>query len=190
MTHRIRPALALALGLLVVAIRPGQADYNLLPDRTTSIIMAALNNDLDRVKGFLAKGVSPNTVDGDNRTVLIYAATSGNAPLAKLVLDAGAKTTLLDKTGNSALHYAAERGNVEVLSMMLDAKAPPDVLNKQGATPLLIAAGRGRIEAVRLLLARGASVSKQDYSGHDALSWAQDNRQNGIVQILRQAGAK
>ena len=51
-------------------------------------------------------------------------------------------------------------------------------------------AGRGRIEVVRLLLERGASVGKQDFTGRDALSWAQDNRQNAIVKILREAGAK
>jgi len=190
MTHPIRFALSLALCLLMLAARSGHAELSLLPDRNTNIIIAALNNDLEKVEGMMIKGVNPNAGDGDGRAVLIHAATSGNAPLAKLVLDAGAKTTLLDKAGNSALHYAAERGNVELLRMMLDAKAPPDVLNKQGATPLMIGAGRGRIEAVRLLLERGASFAKQDYTGRDALSWAQDNRQNGIVPILRQAGAK
>jgi uncharacterized protein len=190
MTHRIRIALPLALCLLVLAASAVRAEINLLPDRNCNIAFAAQNNDVERVQDLLTKGTNPNTVDGDGRTALIYAATAGNAPVAKLVLDAGAKTTLLDKSGNSALHYAAERGNVEVLRLMLDAKAPPDLLNKQGATPLLIAAGRGRAEAVRLLLDRGASVAKQDYTGRDALSWAQDNRQNGIVQILRKAGAK
>jgi uncharacterized protein len=190
MTYRIRIALPLALCVLLLAAPAGRAEINLLPDRNNNIIIAALNNDLEKVQELLVKGINPNTIDGDGRTVLILAATAGNAPLAKLMLDAGAKTTLLDKTGNSALHYAAERGNIDVLRLMLDAKAPPDVLNKHGATPLLIAAGRGRVEAVRLLLDRGASIAKQDYTGRDAMSWAQDNRQNGIVQILRKAGAK
>jgi len=54
----------------------------------------------------------------------------------------------------------------------------------------MIAAGRGRVDVIRLLLERGASVAKQDFTGRDALSWAQDNRQNAIIPILRQAGAK
>src|SRR5437867_204746 len=100
MSHMIRFSLPLALGLLFLAASSSRAEINLLPDRNTSIIIAALNNDLEKVQSQLAKGTSPNTVDGDGRTVLILAATSGNAPLAKLLLDAGAKATLLDKTGN------------------------------------------------------------------------------------------
>ena len=88
MNPTMRFSLPLALCLLFLAASAGRAEINLLPDRNTSIIIAALNNYLEKVQSQLAKGTSPNTVDGDGRTVLILAATSGNAPLAKLVLDA------------------------------------------------------------------------------------------------------
>jgi ankyrin repeat protein len=191
MIGALRLAAPLALCLLVAFFQPARAEISLLPDRANNIVIAVLNNDIEKVRDLLAnKGVNPNMTDADGRTALIHAATAGNTPAVKLLLDAGAKATVLDKTGNTAMHYAVERGNTEVLRMMLDAKAPPDLLNRQGATPLMVAAGRGRADIVSLLLERGANVTKQDYTGHDALGWAQDHRQNAIVPILRKAGAK
>ncbi len=180
----------LAICVLVALTGSGRAEFSLLPDRNNNILIAALNNDLGKVRALLSSGANPNDTDVDGRTVLIHAATSGNAPLACLMLDNGARTNVVDKTGNTAMHYAAERGNTEVLRMLLDAKTPPDLSNKAGATPLMVGAGRGRTDIVRLLLERGASVAKQDYTGRNALNWAQDNRQNGTAQMLRKAGAK
>jgi len=56
-------------------------------------------------------------------------------------------------------------------------------------TPLMLAASRGRTELVEALLAKGASVRKTDYTGRDALSWAEDSRRPQIVQMLRRAEA-
>ena len=84
MNPTMRFSLPLALCLLFLAASAGRAEINLLPDRNTSIIIAALNNDLEKVQSQLAKGTSPNTVDGDGRTVLILAATSGNAKILHL----------------------------------------------------------------------------------------------------------
>jgi uncharacterized protein len=74
--------------------------------------------------------------------------------------------------------------------MLLDAKAPVDIESKRGVTPLMLAAERGHREIVRLLLARGADSNKQDYTGRNALGWAQDGNQNATIQILKKAGAK
>src|SRR5438132_1051003 len=123
----------LALCLLLVLFASARADINLLPDRSNSIVLAVLNNDIDKVRNLLNKGINPNMTDSDGRTGLIHAATAGNVPAVKLLLENGAKAGVLDSTGNTAMHYAAERGNTEVLRMMLDAKAPPDLLNRQGA---------------------------------------------------------
>ena len=54
----------------------------------------------------------------------------------------------------------------------------------------MLAAAHGKAAALKLLIERGANVKKTDYTGRDALGWAQDQRQSAIVQMLRQAGAK
>src|SRR6266852_9082250 len=110
----------LALCSLLALCQPTRADINLLPDRSNSIVVAVLNNDIDKVRNLLTKGVNPNMTDSDGRTGLIHAATAGNVPVVKLLLDAGAKATVLDKTGSTAMHYSVERGNTEILRMMLD----------------------------------------------------------------------
>jgi ankyrin repeat protein len=55
---------------------------------------------------------------------------------------------------------------------LLAAKATVDAQNKEGTTPLMLAITNGRREVVRLLLAAGAKVTIEDYTGHDARSYA------------------
>src|SRR5258707_1444668 len=122
MIGMLRLAVPLALCLLVALFQPARADISMLPDRSDSIVVAVLNNDIEKVRNLLTKGVNPNMTDADGRTALIHAATAGNTPAVKLLLDAGAKATIRDKTGNTAMHYAIERGHIAILRMMLDPK--------------------------------------------------------------------
>ena len=77
-----------------------------------------------------------------------------------------------------------------VLQLLIAAKAPLDAQNRDGATALMLAAGAGQREAVRLLLLAHADARVQDYSGHDALSYAEDNRHPPCVQLLRAASTR
>jgi hypothetical protein len=43
---------------------------------------------------------------------------------------------------------------------------------------------------VQALLAKGANPRKTDFTGRDALGWAQDSRRAAIVQVLQRASAK
>ena len=71
-----------------------------------------------------------------------------------------------------------------------DARAVVDVQNRSGVTPLMTAARRGNTDVVRLLLAHGADPSMSDFTGRDAVGWAEDSRKQALVQILRQAASQ
>ena len=58
-------------------------------------------------------------------------------------------------------------------------------------TPLMIAASHGSLQMVRALLAKGASPTKTDYTGRDALGWAREGHRPAVVEALSRAqGAK
>jgi len=73
--------------------------------------------------------------------------------------------------------------------LLLDAGAPIDPEDKNGMTPLMFAARSGRIDMVRLLLERGADPGKTDFTGRDALGWAEEGRSPAVVQALQRAAA-
>jgi len=51
----------------------------------------------------------------------------------------------------------------------------------------MIAASRGNVEIVQALLAKGASVTKTDYTGRDAAGWAAESRHPAVVQAIKRA---
>ena len=67
---------------------------------------------------------------------------------------------------------AADRNQAEAARLLLDVGVPVDAENKNGMTPLMMAANRGNIDIVQALLAKGASVTKTDFTGRDAAGWA------------------
>ena len=162
--------MALAAAL---APRPGLAQLFNFPDWYT-LANACSNNKPGEVAYLLRRGDNPDFTDPGGRTPLDYAAEHGNTEIIKMLLDGGARTDYRDKFGSTALHWAAERGHVEAVQMLLDAKAPVDAQNRQGITPLMLAASDDKVEVVKVLLKAGADPKKQDYTGRDAIGWAED----------------
>ncbi|HYM03392.1 MAG TPA: ankyrin repeat domain-containing protein [Stellaceae bacterium] len=185
--------LSAALGIVVgLAATPVSADnqgsVGPIPhklDFTSSVPGAAASDDTKEVERLLheGRGAGPNDADEKGVTALSYAAMHGNVAMAKLLIDQGAWVDVRDHLGNTALHFAAQRGSVDVMTLLIDAKAPIDVTNKQGVTPLMMAASGGQPTAVRLLLSHGADVTRQDFTGRDALGWAAGKP--AVIQALR-----
>ncbi len=90
-----------------------------------------------------------------------------------------------DDKGNVSLLVAAEYGNENII----------DALVKHGAhinyqlpiklhTALILAAKAGNFANVDYLLKHGADVNKTDEHGKTALSYAQENKQQKIIDLL------
>jgi ankyrin repeat protein len=84
---------------------------------------------------------------------------------------------------------------VETVRELLKTPIDVDHVNRLGWTALLEAiilgdGGRAHTQIVQLLVDRGARVQLADAQGVTPLAHAQQRGQQGIVQILRRAGAR
>ena len=188
-TRSARIFAGMALAVAVTAAN-ARADFNPFGAYWENVARAAARNDAYAVQRMVGTGDNPDQVDDNGRTGLQIAAISGNTTIAAILIKADAHLNYKDPLGNTALHYAVERNHPEMVRLLLDAGAAVDPENKGGMTPLMLAARRGNLTMVRLLLAKGASVHKSDFTGRDALSWAQDSRRSAVVEMLQRAAAK
>jgi len=188
MMRRLLLAFALVLPMLNAA--PAWADLDLFGSYFDNIPRAAAKGDAAAVQRLLADGVTPQQVDDNNRTGLHVAAMTGNLQIFAMLVKAGAKLDAKDPLGNTPLHYAAAGNQIEMVRLMLALHAPIDEQNKNGLTPLMLAASRGNVETVQALLTAGASPTKTDFTGRDALGWARDSRKPSLVESIQRAAAK
>lgn len=189
MTFRAALVFGGAVVALLLAAPGARAELNLFGAYYDNVARAAAANDAMKVLQLVGDH-SPNQVDDQGRTGLQIAATSGNLQIAAILIKAGANLDARDRLGNTALHLAVDRNQAEVAQLLLDVGAALDVDNRMGMTPLMLAASRGNAAIVEALLAKGANVRKTDFTGRDALSWANDSRRPGVVQMLQRAASK
>jgi len=184
----------LAAVAVVVCGSGAHAQLNLNPFSAyyDNVARAAAKNDAETVRSLIGGGNgNPNQVDDASRTAMHYAAMNGNLQIIAVLIKANAKLDPVDPLGDTPLHLAAEQNQTEAGKLLLDAGAEVDPQNKNGLTPLMIAASHGNLELVRALLVKGASPTKTDYTGRDALSWAQDGHRPGVIDaITRAEGAR
>jgi len=145
-----------------------------------NVARAAKQNDAGQVRSLIANGGYPDQADDQGRTAMHYGAISGNLQIIAILIKGGAKLDPKERLGNTPLHLAADVNQVEAVKLLLDVGAAVDPENK-------IAASRGDIDIVQALLAKGASVTKTDYTGRDAAGWAAESRRPAVVQAIKRA---
>jgi ankyrin repeat protein len=182
MKKRLAAAIGLAILVLLPAAPASALEYEGNP------ALAARQNNAEAVREMLVGGTgNPDQTDDASRTALQYAAINGNLEIVAILIKSGAKLDLADPLGNTALHLAAQRNKTEAAELLLAAGAAVDPQNRDGMTPLMVAASRGNSKLVLDLLAKGASPTLTDYTGRDAVSWAEEGRHPGIVSALKRA---
>jgi ankyrin repeat protein len=143
--------------------------------------------DLNAARATLRNNGQVDIVNDQGVTPLMRAAEHGHAPMAKLLLDAGAQINRPDVLGKTALIWAAEGGDGDVIDLLIKSGARLEQSTKEGITPMMAAARTGQVDAVQHLITAGAQVDRSDYSGRDALGWAQESHNSRIIQLLRAA---
>ena len=175
---------------LVLIGSTARADIALFGSYYDNVARAAAQNDPESVRQMIGGGAgNPNQIDEHSRTAMHYAAMNGNLQIIAILIKANAKLNPADPLGDTPLHLAVEQHQIEAAKLLLDVGAEVDPQNKEGLTPLMIAASRGDLEMVRVLLAKGANPGKTDYTGRDALSWAQDGHRPAVVDAITRAEA-
>jgi uncharacterized protein len=177
-----------ACAAVISGASAARAGLNLWGDYYDNVARAAAQNDAEQVRQLVGSGEgNPDMVDEHSRTGLQYAAMNGNLQILAILIKAKAKLDVKDPLGDTALYLAADRSQTEAAKLLLDVGAEVDPQNKDGTTPLMIAASHGNLELVRALLAKGASTAKTDFTGRDALGWAQDGHRPAVVQAIARA---
>ncbi|TIA54948.1 ankyrin [Aureobasidium pullulans] len=116
---------------------------------------------------------------------LHYAATSGNVEVIELLLSQpGVDKNVVSMNGYTPLCDAVRMGRGKSVETLLAHNVEVDTPDNRGRTPLLIASQKSNQNIVKALLGAGAKAEL-----NDALSIALTNRDEGLVQLLKNAGA-
>ncbi|WP_308190578.1 ankyrin repeat domain-containing protein [Streptomyces sp. HPF1205] len=103
----------------------------------TAAHCAALNGDVDCLRGLAVSGVDLDAADSAGWTPLHFAAQAQNAQAAEALLAAGAAVDVPDRYGNTALWTAVFNFREEgaILRVLLEAGADPERENAHGVSP-------------------------------------------------------
>src|SRR5208282_210385 len=117
-----------------------------------TLIHAALDGDIERVKMLLRLSVSTKIKDKDERTALQWATVNGHTAVVKMLLGANAHVDAQDTYNGTTLYLAAEKGHTDVVMMLLGANAHFDARDHSQRTALQWAAEKGHTDVVKVLL--------------------------------------
>ena len=153
------------------------------------LLAAALDGNLNEVKGLLDKGANVNVKSINGHTPLHNAAQRGHAEAARLLIDRGANPDAEDRSKKTSLHWAATNGHEGVARLLIDRGANPNAENRNKETPLHLAAYYDHVEIARLLLDKGARVDAEDIEKFTPLYFATVARHVLLAKLLILYGA-
>lgn len=156
---------------------------------------AVLNQDIERVRRYLAEGFDPRRSDEYGNTALHWAAVLDNKPIVDLLIRCGAD---LDApaalTGATPLLMAVDHEAISATTSLLSAGAHvgSTVSLKENNSEIVltvvdIAARRNRADLVFTLVEHGAEVAS---STSHALRYAIANKNVNLAQFLLDRGAR
>jgi ankyrin repeat protein len=167
------------------------------PALNDELIEAAYQNDVEEAERLIEAGADVNAKDDTVQSAyLISTSEVGDDPrLLELTLENGADVRSLDSYDGTGLIRAADRGHTTIVARLLETDIDVDHVNRLGWTALLeaIILGGGdaaHVEVVRQLVEAGVDVNLADAQGVTPLAHAEQQKYDGMVEILRQAGAK
>ncbi len=168
----------------------GMADDAKLREAATaqpSLVEAAQEGALQRVRQLLDDGADVNAVDADGCSALQLAAAEGHREIAVLLLANGADPTILDNDKFTLLHWATFSNDPAILDLASsdDLEAP----DRDGRRPLGWAASEGAQASVAWLLAHGADPNAPDKDGWTPLHFAVSGNFPELLTPLVGAGA-
>lgn len=152
---------------------------------------AAMRQDLEAVRGLIARGADPDGAHGDGMTALHWAAQHGDVEIIALLTGAGADVAGRTRLGgHTPLHVASRRARAAAVRALLAAGADAGAVTSTGATALHFAAGSGSAAAVSALLDGGADVdAREPVWGQTPLMFAAARARTEAVVVLLARGA-
>lgn len=196
---------ALALFSVVLNVHAGVYD---------DLIVAAANNETEKVLDLLNRGMDVNTTDMEGTSLVMMAARTNNHPLLEFLVRNRASLLKRNRYGDdalmlsayngdldavkmlvnagaqiqhdgwTALHYAAYQGHAEVAAYLLDKGAEVNALAANRQTALMLAARYGHGDVVALLKGKNADLGIKDPQGKTAQDWALESGNTDLAKGL------
>lgn len=162
------------------------ADVN-RPNRNggTPIMYAALSGRPETVSLLIQNQAHVNAVAANGWTALMIASVKGHAEVARLLLAHGADANRSDVYSWTPLMRAVRERRLQTVRLLVDnARTDVNQRGENGITALHLAVVNGDGDTVKLLLAGGADPRIEDNSGRNALDFAKQNNNMGLLRIM------
>ncbi|MDD5403798.1 MAG: ankyrin repeat domain-containing protein [Sulfuricella sp.] len=157
----------------------------------TVLLSAVLENDVQRVRDYLAQGVDVNRRDLDGQSALSLAVENGLDDIAVVLRAAGAES--IDFSGlepEQAMLKAAKYGGTGTILDLLEKCDSLEVTDDVGKTPIILAAENGQIPTISVLLHKGASINHRNDEGNSAYQVAEATNKKSVMRYLAKMGAE
>ena len=153
------------------------------------LLNTVIDGDAHKVGSLIAARANVNAVDSLNNSALLLAANYQHPKVAHALIKQDADLNLENNWGNTPLIVAAFVGSEHIAEMLLKKRAgknPADINHQNNAkrTALMMASVKGFERLVKLFLKHGANTELHDRSNETALTGAQSNGYESIVQLL------
>ena len=122
--------------------------------------------------------------DAIGGTPLMGAAYKGKVQVVKSLIERGADPSLMDNRGWNSLHVAANGGDADIIDLIHTQVPNIESKTGDGCTPLMIAAFNSKLHAVKWFLEKGATVTREDNSGANALHFAAEGGDTDIIDLI------
>ena len=147
------------------------------------------------VRLLLERGADPNKPEIGEKTPLHWSAYYGHRAVTKLLINGGGDPNQGDRDGRTPLHDAIStsfikggmrhRDQKDVVHLLLKGGAEVNKQTRYGETPLHRATYYGCNEVAIALLERGARSNLKDDNGRTPLHWANRNRYDIPLVIVK-----
>lgn len=122
-----------------------------------------------------------------DHATLLHATTIGDIDMVQKCISNKTNVNARDENGQSALHLAADKGFVECVNVLLQAGADVNAADISGISVLEAAVIGGNKEVIRVMLEAGADPDQEDMDGETPRSCAEDDDDEEIRALLRDA---
>lgn len=136
-----------------------------------------------KIEPIIKLGIDINISDLNGKTALMYAVKECDIRIVELLLDLGADVNAKDNDGNTALMYIRD---IDRARLLIKYGADINCSNNSGITPLINAVCKNDIKMVELLIDSGADKNIKDVYGVNAYKYADYNRYNGMLKLLKE----
>lgn len=152
--------------------------------------MAVENNDIAKVKNFIASNSDINKQDSEGITPLLSCAYYNNYDICELLLKNKANPNLATFQNKlTPLHWASSNENIKLINLLLSYGASINAVTAQYETSLMYSVKNNKLNSVKYLLLKGANPNITNIAGETSLHMAARRLNGDIIKVLIDGGA-